>query len=311
MNEYEIYIGVDVAKETLELNAFDRRTRTIPNTKAGIQRLIKRVEGLQRSVLVCCEATGGYEKALALGLLSAGIPIAVVNAKRVRDFGKSKGLLAKTDPIDAELLADFASVHNPRVLQPAPSWQPELQALLTRREDVLAMIKQEKSRLDPIPRSSVAKLIRRHIRSLEIQARHIEKACRELIESSELLKESVERITKVKGMGELSALALMGFVPELGAVTDKQACALVGVAPYNRDSGTFKGRRHTMGGRSKVRRIIYMAAVSAKSSNPILREFYNGLIARGKPTKVALVAVMRKLVCLANQIITDPEFQPA
>lgn len=311
MNEHEIYIGVDVAKQTLELSRFDQRTRSIPNTKAGIQRLIKRVKTLEKSVLVCCEATGGYEKLLACEFLDAGIPIAVANAKRVRDFGKSKGLLAKTDPIDAELLAHFASVHHPRVQQPAPSWQPELQALMTRRDELLGMLKQEKSRLDPPPCALVAKFIRKHIKQMEFQLDQIGQRMKELCDDSTELKVSVERITQVKGLGELSALALLGFVPELGSVTDKQASALVGVAPFNRDSGTFRGRRHIYGGRPRVRRILYMAAVSARTSNPILRDFYNHLIDQGKPAKVALVAVMRKLVCLANQMIANPEFQPA
>jgi transposase len=311
MNEYEIYIGVDVAKQTLELSHFDHKTRSIPNTKAGIQRLIKRVKALGKSVMVCCEATGGYEKLLASELFDAGVPIAVANAKRVRDFGKSKGLLAKTDPIDAELLAHFASVLHPRVQQPTPSWQPELQALMTRREELLRMLKQEKSRLDPLPRASIAKLIRRHIKQMELQLKLVDRQMKELCGDSADLKTAVERITEVKGLGEVSAFALLGFVPELGSVTDKEASALVGVAPFNRDSGKFRGRRHITGGRPRVRRILYMAAVSARTSNPILRDFYNHLIDQGKPAKVALVAVMRKLVCLANQIIADPEFQPA
>jgi transposase len=311
MNEYEIYIGVDVAKQTLELSRFDQKTRSIPNTKAGIQRLIKRVKALEKSVLVCCEATGGYEKILASELLDGGIPIAVANAKRVRDFGKSKGLLAKTDPIDAELLAHFASVLHPRIRQPMPSWQPELQALMTRREELLGMLKQEKSRLDPLPCASVAKLIRKHVKQMEVQLKLIDQQMKELSGDSTDLKTGVERITQVKGLGELSAFAMLGFVPELGSITDQQASALVGVAPFNRDSGKFRGRRHITGGRPRVRRILYMAAVSARRSNPILRDFYNRLIIQGKPTKVALVAVMRKLVCLANQIIAEPEFQPA
>lgn len=311
MNKYEVYIGVDVSKEMLELSCFDNKTRAVPNTNVGIQRLIKRIERLGEPVLVCCEATGGYEKLLASALLAAGIAIAVVNAKRARDFGKSKGILAKTDPIDAELLASFARVHQPRTLEVREDWQPSLQALLGRREDILAMIKQEKSRLDPLPDASVAKLIRKHIKQMELQLREIEKQVDTLCSESAELQASVERITQVKGMGKLSALALLGFVPELGSISDKQASALVGLAPFNRDSGKFRGQRHTTGGRQKVRRILYMAAVSAKSSNPILREFYNSLIARGKPFKVAIVAVMRKLVCLANQIMADATFQPA
>lgn len=311
MNKYEVYIGVDVSKETLELSCFDKKPRTVPNTTAGIRRLIKRIEPLDGPVLVCCEATGGYEKLLATALLTAGIPIAVVNAKRARDFGKSKGILAKTDPIDAELLASFARVHQPRTLGVRPAWLPILQAFLGRREEILAMIKQEKSRLDPLPDKSVAKLIRKHIKQMELQLHEIEQQIETLCSESAELKHSVKRITQVKGMGELSALALLGFVPELGSISDKQASALVGVAPFNRDSGKFRGQRHTTGGRQKVRRILYMAALSAKRYNPILREFYNSLIARGKPFKVAIVAVMRKLVCLANQIMTDAAFQPA
>ncbi len=156
--------------QTLELSRFDQRNRLIPNIKAGIQWLIKRAKLLEKSVFVCCEATGGYEKLLASEFLDAGISIAVANAKRVRDFGKSKGLLAKTDPIDAEFLAHFASVHHPRVQQPAPSWQPELQALMTRREELLGMLKQEKSRLDPPSCAWVAKFIRKHIKQMELHA---------------------------------------------------------------------------------------------------------------------------------------------
>jgi len=311
MNPYEVYIGVDVSKDTLELSRFDNKAHSIPNTNAGIQRLIKRIDSLDTTVLVCCEATGGYEKLLATSLLSAGITIAVVNAKRVRDFGKSKGILAKTDPIDAELLANFARVHQPRTLQVRQHWQPKLQALLGRREEVIGMIKQEICRLDPLPDAYVAKLIRKHIKNMERQLAEIEQQLEALCGESEDLNTSVERITQVKGIGKLSALALLGFVPELGLINEKQACALIGVAPFNQDSGRFRGQRHISGGRQKVRRILYMAAISARRSNPILREFYESLVARGKPVKVAVVAVMRKLVCLANRIMADMQFQPA
>lgn len=309
MNQYDVYVGVDVAKRTLEVSDFDGGASGIANTPAGIRGLIRRLETLEQSVLVCCEATGGYEKLLAGELLEAGIPIAVVNPRRVRCFAQSKGLLAKTDRIDAQVLGEFARVQQPRTLRTKEPWQEELQALIMRRQDVTEMIKAENSRLDPAPPASVKRMIQTHVRSLQRQIQAIDKQMTKLQQQHTELDLLVTRITKVKGIGSLSALALLGFVPELGTVTDNEAAALVGVAPYNCDSGPFKGKRRTHGGRAPVRRILYMAATSASRSNPILREFYQRLRASGKAHKVAVVAVMRKLVILTNRLIADPDFQ--
>jgi len=311
METHDVYIGVDVSKASLDLSRFDGRAGRIPNSAKGVGDLIRRIRALGRSTLVCCEATGGYERVLCSTCLAAGIPVAVVNAKRVRDFARSKGLLAKTDAIDAQVLADYAATNHPRTVTRRAVWQPEAHALLTRRDELQAMLRAEKTRLAPLPPACVRADIRSHVRTLEARIAKLDARLAQLRKDHPDLDALVQRITMIKGVGTLSATALLAFVPEMGHLSGNEAAALVGVAPFNADSGAFKGRRRTMGGRPRVRRILYMAALSASRCNPRLKAFYQRLTGKGKPHKVALVAVMRKIVNLVNLLLADPTFQPS
>jgi len=303
------YIGIDIAKKDLEVSPFDKKAKSVPNTVKGVQSLITRLQK-KGNTIICCEATGGYEQLLIAECLAAEQPIALVNARQVRDFAKSKGILVKTDKIDAAVLSAFGEQNKPASLTPKPLWLKRLASLLNRRDDLVNMVKQEKCRLDPLPPKEIESMINRHIKSLNKMMEQIEKAIDELMQSEELFKYKFERLNVVKSIGRQSALYLIGFMPELGHITDNQAAALAGLAPFCNDSGKMRGRRSVRGGRSQLRRVLYMAAVNAKTYNPILREFYNRLISKGKPAKVALTAVMRKLVILANKIFTNPEFKP-
>lgn len=309
MNHTAVYMGVDVSKDFLDIAPADARSARIENTKPGIRRLIKRIQKMPEKVVVCCEASGGCEELLCEMLYAAGIAIARVNPRCVRDFARSRQILAKTDQIDAKVLALFAELNPLRFYQPPPQWQVELKALLSRRAVLVRTRAEEKVRV----RTAEAKIekpsINEHIAFLDRQIEKIDKRLKALYDETPGLHTSCGRLEKVVGIGRLSALTLNGMMTELGELTDKQAAALAGVAPYNCDSGMHRGKRHIHGGRPVIRSALYMCAVSAIRTNPILREFYARYVARGKPPKVALTAVMRKLICLANHLLADPDFQ--
>lgn len=309
MTENIVHVGIDVSKAMLDIDPFDNKSPAVKNTAADIRKLIERIKAHPHQIVVCCEASGGYEKLLCAMLPVAGIQIACVNAKRVRDYANSRGILAKTDEIDARVLSEFSTTMRPRLIEAVPSWLHELKALLIRREELQEIRKAENSRLDPLPHPISAKLIRKHIRQLTAFIKEVEGAIKQLVKNHDDLSQKVKRLTEVKSFGVIAAASLLAFIPELGHVTDNQAVALAGLAPYNRDSGTKQGKRMIRGGRSRVRRTLYMPAVGATTSNPIFSEFYLRLKSNGKSGKVALTAVMRKMVILANRIIGDPDFQ--
>jgi len=305
------YIGVDVAKATLEVARFDRGAKSVSNAPAGIRALLQRVERLDRPVVLCCEATGGYEQELVAGALRAGVPVAVLNPKQVRDYARARGILAKTDAIDVEVITCFARHHRPApVCAPNPEVQA-LKALLQRRDSLTENIGREGNRLDPAPHPAAARSIRRHVKWLERELARIEQDIEELVDSSPKLRESTQRLQQIQAIGPIAAQTLIAWLPELGQLSDKRIAALAGLAPFNQDSGTMRGRRRIQRGRPTVRKVLYMAALSAIRHNPILREFYHRLRLKGKPAKVAIVALMRKLLTLANRVIGDPNFAPA
>jgi len=311
MNDPQIKIGIDVSKASLELSSFDKGKDSVANTPAGIRSLLRRIQKLPQLPVLCCEATGGYEKLVVNLCHEVEVPIAVVNARQVRDFAKSKGILAKTDLIDANVLSMFAEQNTLRLKTKTEPWRQSLQALLTRREDLKDLITQERNRLETLQDPFVRKQIEANLRMFKKQNQHILKTIEALVSSTETLQKLCSRMMQVKGIGLLVATSLIAFLPEIGQISDKQVAALAGLAPYNQDSGTWKGQRHVSGGRSKVRTALYMPAICAAHNNPVLKEFYDGMILRGKPAKVALTAVMRKMVCLANRIASDPEFIPS
>lgn len=311
MKEPQTLIGIDVSKASLEISSFDKGKNSVANTPAGIRSLLRRIHKHPSLPVLCCEATGGYEAQLVNFCHDAEIPIAVVNARQVRDFAKSKGILAKTDLIDANVLEKFAKQNTLRLKAKTEPWRQSLQALLTRRNDLKHLITQERNRLETLQDPFIRKQIEANLRSFKKQNQQVLKEIEQLVNTTEILQDLCSRMMGVKGIGLLVATSLIAFLPEIGLISDKQITALAGLAPYNQDSGNWKGQRHVSGGRSKVRRALYMPAICAAHTNPILMEYYQGMIQRGKPAKVALTAVMRKMVCLANRIAADPDFIPA
>ncbi|MBV8893859.1 MAG: IS110 family transposase [Acidobacteria bacterium] len=297
-------VGIDVSKRFLEVSLMpDGEAFAVANDHRGIDELLSGLEEL-RPELVVLEATGRYERPAATAIAARGIPVAVVNPRQARDFAKATGRLAKTDRIDAEILARFAAAVDLR-----PSVLPDeessaLQAILTRRRQLVEMLVAENNRLKMAP-EAVAKRIRAHIGWLEKEIERTDRELDEAIEASTTFKENEALLRSVPGVGPVLARTLLAELPELGGLTRKRLCALVGVAPFNRDSGQGRGKREVWGGRAPVRATLYMGALVATRHNPTIKEFYERLLAAGKPKKVALVACMRKLLTILNALMRD------
>jgi transposase len=298
------FIGIDVAKAQLELASRPGgETGSVANDERGISELVVRCQALAPTLLVC-EATGGYEAALVAALATAGLPVVIVNPRQVRDFAKATGQLAKTDAIDAQVLALFAERvrPEPRVL---PDEAAEaLDALLTRRRQLVEMLTAERNRL-LIARAAVRHDLQQHIRWLERRGREADDDLHTAVKASSLWRVKDDLLQSVPGVGRVVSLTLLAELPELGRLSHKEIAALVGVAPLNRDSGTLHGKRLVYGGRAPVRAALYMAALVASKCNPVIRAFYQRLRAAGKPAKVALTACMRKLLTILNAIARD------
>ena len=311
MSDLPVYIGIDIAKLTLELSPFDKGASSVKNDKKGVAALLRRVKRLAQPAILCCEATGGYERTLISLALAEEVPVTLVNPKRVRDYAKSKGLLAKTDRLDASIIAEFAHQYRLEPMSVPPAWRTCFQALIVRREALVAMRAAEMNRRDPEPSPETKKSIQRTIRFLDRELERIEKEIDQVVERHPELQVAIRRLEQVKSIGPVTAKTLLAAMPELGTLSDKQVTSLAGLAPFNADSGTFKGYRRIQGGRAQVRRVLYMAAIVAIRYNPVLKDFYQRLKENGKLSKVALTAVMRKLLILANRIMADPNFSPA
>jgi transposase len=293
------FIGLDVAKATLDYAC--RPTGgagTVPNDDQGIRALVERLSPHQPTLIVL-EATGGYEAAVVAALATAGLPVVVANPRQVRDFARATGQLAKTDAIDAQVLALFAE----RV-RPAPRPLPDaaaqaLDALLTRRRQLVEMLTAERNRL-LVARPAVRRDLQQHIRYLERRLREADDDLHTAVKTSPLWCVKDDLLQSVPGVGRVVSLTLLAELPELGRLSAKEIAALVGVAPLARDSGTLRGKRLVYGGRASVRAVLYMAALVASKCNPVIRAFYQRLRAAGKPAKVALTACMRKLLVILN-----------
>ena len=299
------HVGIDVSKERLDVCSLpDGGTFSVANDRAGIDELIARLLEGVRPELVVLEATGKYERPAAVAVAAAGIAVAVVNPRQARDFAKAAGRLAKTDTIDAQVLARFAGAVGPR-----PSVLPDeearvLQDILLRRRQLLEMIVAEKNRLQ-MASEAVSRRIAAHLRWLEKELGRVDRELDEAVGESETWRANEELLRSVPGVGPVLARTLLAELPELGTLPRRRLCALVGVAPFNRDSGTFRGKRQVWGGRAPVRAALYMGALVATRHNPVIREFYERLLAAGKPKKVALVACMRKLLSILNAVMRD------
>ena len=305
------YAGVDISKDALDVSLIGRSPERYDNNAAGITGLIKSLVKIGGSVHVICEPSGGYERELLEALWSASIRVSLVNAARVRSFARAQGLLAKTDEIDASVLREFGELLQPEVIEaPAPARQ-RLAALVQRREQLVNLLTMEEQRLAQSRDVVIKKLTKSLIKELQKQITQVEALIEAQIDDDDTLRGQSARLQQVKGIGKVTASTILAELPELGKLNRKQVGALAGVAPYNRDSGTLRGRRTIRGGRIKVRRVLYMAATVAARFNPILKTFYQRLVTAGKPKKVALTAVMRKLVVLLNLLIKNPHFNLA
>lgn len=300
-----LYLGLDVAKATVELASEPAGLAgQFATDPAGLTALVAQCQA-QPVVLVVLEATGGYEAPVAAALAAAGLPLVIVNPRQVRDFARALGRLAKTDRVDAQVLALFGA----RV-QPAPRALPdaatqELDAVLLRRRQLLEMLHAERVRLPRARGRAVRRNLRVHIRWLERSVIDTDATLEALIQASPLWRVQDQLLQSVPGVGPTLARTLLGLLPELGQLDRRQIAALVGLAPLARDSGTQRGRRHCWGGRPAIRTVLYMAALVAARWNPVLRTFYQRLRAAGKPAKVALIAVARKLLTILNAMLRD------
>ncbi len=300
-------IGIDVAKENLEISGLP--LTSVPNNPTGLKRLTKIIINLNHPVQVFAEATGGYERPLLQALWAAGIAVSLLNPKSVRDFARAKGLLAKTDAIDAAILADYG-----RTLRPSPTAAPSAEQqhiaeLVARREDLKALRQAESNRQALIQNPTLKRQGKTILRQLDSHLAQIEDLLKNTVSQHPQLQNKVQRLCQLKGVGFLTAITVLATMPELGSLSAQTAAALAGVAPFNRDSGSFRGQRHIRAGRPRTRKALYMAALVASRFNPILRAFYLRLIAKGKPAKVALTALMRKLIILFNLMLKSPSFQ--
>ena len=250
---------------------------------------------------VVMEATGGLELPLVAALSEAELPVVIINPRQVRDFARATGRLAKTDRLDARSLAEFGAAVNPPVRSLPDPPRRQLQELVTRRHQLVTMRSTEKTRLSRFS-GKVKEYIEAHIASLDVQLRDVERDIKTLLLSRPQWREQVQLLSSVPGVGPVLCATLIARLPELGQLNRKQIAALAGVAPFSRDSGTLRGKRTVWGGRRQLRRVLYMAALSASRSNPILRGFYRRLVAAGKPAKVALTACMRKLLGILNSM---------
>ncbi|MDP9409466.1 MAG: IS110 family transposase [Actinomycetota bacterium] len=296
------YVGIDVSKARLDVA--ERPTGecwSVANDHEGIDALLTRISGSAPSMVVL-ESSGGYERPVVATLAAAGIPVAVVNPRQVRDFARATGKLAKTDKLDARALAHFAEAVRPEV-RPVPDEQArEFAAIIARRPQVVAMLVAEGNRLET-SLSPVRERIEAHIKFLKAELGDLDMDLDRVIRDSPVWREKDELLRSVPGVGPKVSATLLADLPELGTLSNKKLAALVGVAPLNRDSGVFRGKRHVWGGRAVVRQMLYMAAVTAARCNPVFKEFYGRLVAAGKPRKVALTACMRKLLVILNSML--------
>ena len=296
----EEYVGIDVAKDKLDVAVLGQKaTSEAFNTKKGITALVKKMCQLNPKLIVV-EATGGYEEALVLSLFEAGMPVALVSPQRVRQYAKARGLLAKTDKLDAQNLAEYGKNIQPRLFVAKSEAGRRLSAIIGRRRQLGDMQKAEKNRL----RTAYAQMrgsIQTVIDCLETEIERLDTEIRNF------MKEQEKLLRSAKSIGPVTAATLLADLPELGKLDRKQIAALVGVAPMNHDSGKKRGYRKTKGGRPEVRSVLYMSALSAIRYNPVIKAQYDQLVKRGKEKKVAITACMRKMLTILNAMMRDQQ----
>lgn len=297
------FVGVDIAKDSFDVAVRPHgQILSFANSSRGIADLCTRLGNLPVELIVL-EATGGYERSLASALVAADLPVAVVNPRQVRNFANATGVLAKTDAIDAQVIAHFAAAVRPPVRQLVGPEVRELSDLLLRRSQLLQMQVAERNRLSRSISLSMRRDIRAAVTWLQRRIARLDSMLQELVKATPALADRHDLLLSVPGVGPQLALALTAWLPELGTLNRRQIASLVGVAPLNRDSGAFRGRRSVWGGRSRVRKNLYMGALVASRYNPVIRSFHARLVETGKPNKVVLVACMRKLLLILNDMV--------
>lgn len=300
------FVGVDVSKTQLDVYiSKGNLSFQLPNTPKGIEQFLEKVKHCAPISLIVCEPTGGYERLLVDNCLSAELPIHRAHPNKIRYFAKASGHLAKTDQIDAKVIAHFAELfslkHN---VKPLAREKLHLKALSTRRQQLLAEKNRESNRLE-VPLPEALKLsIHRHMAWIDQEIDLINKEIESYLNTQAKLQEDVSLITSMPGVGQQTAFAILTALPEIGSIKAAPLTALVGLAPYNRDSGFQKGKRCILGGRASVRKMLYMASVASLRVNKKLRAFYDKLKAQGKPSKVALIAVARKILVILNAMLS-------
>ena len=305
-NSQSDYVGLDIAAARLDYCLNETEEGNCANDPQGRRSLIARLKKLPHPRVIC-EASGGYEKVVVAELLADGLEVCVVQPSRVRAFAYAEGLLAKTDRIDARLLRRFGQKVEPRLAIPAIPALVTLRELLDHRRALTLQCSEVEGRR-PLAGATLTKLLNKQRTFLQKQLEEVEKMIRQHIDSDPDLRSKSERLQQIKGVGPVLASTLLAYVPELGNIESPQLSALIGVAPHPKDSALTRAPRHVRGGRSQVRHVLHMAAVCASRRNPILAAFYQRLKSHGKPPMVCLVAVMRKMVCLMNRLIQDPNF---
>ncbi len=301
------FVGIDVAKAHVDVHvsSSSQATRWL-NNRSDIRKCVKRLVVLQPALIVL-ESTGGYERDLAVALDAASLPVVVVNPRQVRDFGRAKGRLAKTDRIDARLLAEYAAAMSPERRGIPDRRRRTMQALVARRRQLVKMRTAEFNRCDHTHDKAIAHSLRVVIKTLDGEIGKIERQLADLIAEHPELQDKMQRLLSVPGIGQTTAAMLITEVPELGELNRRQIAALIGVAPINRDSGSFRGKRMTGGGRQAVRTRLFMPTVVACHYNPVLMRFYQRLLQNGKNKMTALVAAMRKLLTILNTMMAKGE----
>ena len=305
------FVGIDVAKNHLDvhINPHNESCR-VANDAAGWAEIIERL-GRRTIGLVAIESTGGYEAAVVAQLHAADLPVAVVNPRQVRDYARATGRLAKTDQIDADVLAEFAQTVRPRRTPVPDAITTQIKALVTRRRQLRQMHQAEANHREHVVDAAIARSITRVSRAIEKELAWVDSEIQRVIHSSPLWHRKLDLLVTVPGIAETTAAAVLAGLPELGTLNRRQTAALVGVAPLNRDSGIMRGKRTTWGGRAEVRRALYMPTLVAIRHNPAIRTFYQRLLTNGKAKMTALIACMRKLVLLLNAIVRDnQEWKP-
>lgn len=302
MTQSQIWIGIDVAKDHLDVYVRpSAELFQVPNTEAGIAEVVQRLKPLQPTLIVM-EATGGLEISAAVALSRAQLPVAIVNPRQVRDFAKATGKRAKTDALDAAVLAHFAEAIRPSVSAIADEDAQRMADLVARRRQIVEMLTAEKNRLGTAS-GSMRSDIEDHIEWMEKRLEELEAKLQQEIEQCPAWLKQVKLLKSVPGVGEVTSTTLFVNLPELGSLSHKKISALVGVAPINHDSGKHRGKQFIWGGRAQVRAVLYMATLTATQCNPVIKAFYERLCQNGKPKKVALTACMHKLLVILNAMV--------